>query len=80
LQSERLVIITYVLHMQTPSQLWKMELVGSRRTPYGCARLAFRHVFSSTVPVGYVGSTFGGKSDQFIVCAGKCLICHFDLA
>ncbi|OAX41895.1 WD40 repeat-like protein [Rhizopogon vinicolor AM-OR11-026] len=56
---------------QTPPQLWKMELFGSRRTPYGCARLTFRHVFSPTVSIEYVGSTFGGKNDQFVLCAGK---------
>jgi len=48
-----------------------MELVGSHRTPYGCARLTFHHLFSSTVSVEYVGSTFGGRHDQFILCAGK---------
>ncbi|KAG1767907.1 hypothetical protein EDD22DRAFT_873622 [Suillus occidentalis] len=57
---------------QSPPQLWKMDLVGGRgRAPRNCARLTFRHAFSSPVSVEYVGSTFGGKNDQFIVCAGK---------
>ncbi|KAJ8594595.1 WD40 repeat-like protein [Rhizopogon salebrosus TDB-379] len=56
---------------QTPPQLWTMALVGSPRTPYGCLRLTFHHVFSSTMSGGYVGSTFGGKDDQFILCASE---------
>ncbi|KAG0705772.1 WD40-repeat-containing domain protein [Suillus ampliporus] len=54
---------------QSPPQLWKMELIG--RTSQNCARLTLRHAFSSTVSIEYVGSTFGGKNDQFILCAGK---------
>lgn len=69
-----MVVVTYILHMQTPPQLWTMALVGSPRTPYGCLRLTFHHVFSSTISGGYVGSTFGGKDDQFILCASECLI------
>ncbi|KAG2032146.1 WD40-repeat-containing domain protein [Suillus americanus] len=57
---------------QSPPQLWKMDLVGGRgRAPRNCARLTFRHTFSSPVSIEYVESTFGGKSDQFILCAGK---------
>ncbi|KAG1735358.1 WD40-repeat-containing domain protein, partial [Suillus paluster] len=52
---------------QSPPQLWKMELVGGRN----CAKLTFRHEFSSRVSIEYVGSTFGGRNDQFILCAGK---------
>lgn len=74
------IVIAYILYAQTPPQLWKMELVGSHRTPYGCARLTFHHLFSSTVSVEYVGSTFGGRHDQFILCAGKCLVLCPDFA
>lgn len=57
---------------QSPPQLWKMDLVGGRgRATRNCARLTFRHAFSSPVSIEYVESTFGGKSDQFILCAGK---------
>ncbi|KAG2116886.1 WD40-repeat-containing domain protein [Suillus cothurnatus] len=57
---------------QSPPQLWKMDLVGGRgRATRNCARLTFRHEFSSPVSIEYVGSTFGGKNDQFILCAGK---------
>ena len=72
--SENDMVIAYTLHIQSPPQLWKME------TPHKSARLKFRHVFSSTVSVEYVGSTFAGKNDQFILCAGKCLILHCDLS
>lgn len=57
---------------QSPPQLWKMDLVGGRgRATRNCAKLTFRHAFSSPVSVEYVGLTFGGKNDQFILCAGK---------
>lgn len=57
---------------QSPPQLWKMDLVGGRgRASRNCARLTFRHAFLSPVSFEYVATTFGGKNDQFILCAGK---------
>ncbi|KAG2351999.1 WD40-repeat-containing domain protein [Suillus spraguei] len=64
--------ILFSFEDQSPPQLWKMDLVGGRgRAARNCARLTFRHAFSSPVSVEYVGLTFGGKNDQFILGAGK---------
>ena len=61
--------------LQTPAQLWKMELVRDARDreQYAqIARLTLRHTFLPKVHMDVAGpSYFGGKDDQLVLCAGK---------
>jgi WD40 repeat protein len=62
--------------LQTPAQLWKMELVRDARDrehPYAqIARLTLRHTYLPKVHMDFAGpSYFGGKEDQLVLCAGK---------
>jgi len=58
---------------KAPPQLWRVEMVKDwdDNTNYH-ARLSLRHTFMPKVPVDFAGpSYFGGKDDQFVLCAGK---------
>ncbi|KAF8835610.1 WD40 repeat-like protein [Paxillus ammoniavirescens] len=55
-------------------QLWKLEIVRDRdRSGYAhTSRLSFKHTFALKFPVDIVGPChFGGKDDQFVLCAAK---------
>ncbi|OJA19671.1 hypothetical protein AZE42_02823 [Rhizopogon vesiculosus] len=61
---------------KTPAQLWKMELVrGTRDREHPFAQIAtltLRHTYLPKAQIDFVGpSYFGGKDDQFVLCAGK---------
>ncbi|OJA15576.1 hypothetical protein AZE42_09006 [Rhizopogon vesiculosus] len=61
---------------KTPAQLWKMELVRDtkdREHPFAqIARLTLRHTYLPKAQIDFAGpSYFGGKDDQFVLCAGK---------
>ena len=60
---------------QAAPQLWKLELVRDRdRVEYAqTSRLNLKHTFALKGPVDIAGPChFGGKDDQFVLCAGKC--------
>ncbi|KAF8141847.1 WD40-repeat-containing domain protein [Boletus edulis] len=55
-------------------QLWKLEIVRDRdRVEYAqTSRLNLKHTFALKGPVDIAGPChFGGKDDQFVLCAGK---------
>ncbi|KAF8552230.1 WD40 repeat-like protein [Imleria badia] len=55
-------------------QLWKLEIVRDRdRVEYAqTSRLNLKHTFTLKGPVDIAGPChFGGKDDQFVLCAGK---------
>ncbi|KIJ06708.1 hypothetical protein PAXINDRAFT_177738 [Paxillus involutus ATCC 200175] len=55
-------------------QLWKLEFVRDRdRSDYAhTSRLSLKHTFGLKFPVDIVGPCqFGGKDDQFVLCAAK---------
>ncbi|KAG9312798.1 WD40-repeat-containing domain protein [Chiua virens] len=55
-------------------QLWKLEIVRDRdRLQYAqTSRLSLKHTFALKGPVDIAGPChFGGKDDQFVLCAGK---------
>ncbi|KAF9220007.1 hypothetical protein BS17DRAFT_810896 [Gyrodon lividus] len=55
-------------------QLWKLEIVRDRnRSEYALtSRLSFKHTFVLKFPVDIAGPChFGGKDDQFVLCAAK---------
>ncbi|KAF8558609.1 WD40 repeat-like protein [Imleria badia] len=55
-------------------QLWKLEIVRDRdRIEYAqTSRLNLKHTFAFKGPVNIAGPChFGGKDDQFVLCAGK---------
>ena len=59
---------------QTAPQLWKLEIVRDRdRAEYAqTSRLNLKHTFALKGPVDIAGPChFGGKDDQFVLCAGK---------
>jgi hypothetical protein len=64
-----------------------MELVRDargREQPYAqVARLILRHTYLPKAQVDFAGSSyFGGKEDQLVLCAGKCMLlltCYFHL-
>ncbi|KDQ13401.1 hypothetical protein BOTBODRAFT_66862 [Botryobasidium botryosum FD-172 SS1] len=60
----QLALVSY--ENQTPPQLWRIPLIRDQ------ARLQRMHTYMPHAPVDFAGhSYFGGKEDQFVICAGK---------
>lgn len=67
-------IRTYSISSQAAPQLWKLEMVRDRdRAEYAqTSRLNLKHTFALKGAVDIAGPChFGGKDDQFVLCAGK---------
>ena len=63
----------FILSQAAP-QLWKLEIVRDReRSGYAqTSRLNLKHTFALKGAVDIAGPChFGGKDDQFVLCAGK---------
>ncbi|KAH7885671.1 hypothetical protein F5I97DRAFT_1809446 [Phlebopus sp. FC_14] len=58
---------------KAPPQLWKLEIVRDREKENGSytSRLGLRHTFLKAPPDIAGPSYFGGKDDQYVLCAGK---------
>ncbi|KIJ65300.1 hypothetical protein HYDPIDRAFT_28014 [Hydnomerulius pinastri MD-312] len=59
---------------KAPPQLWKLETIRDRdRSELAyTSRLSLKHTFALKGPVDIAGPChFGGKDDQFVLCAGK---------
>jgi len=65
---------TNSISSQAAPQLWKLEIVRDRdRAEYAqTSRLNLKHTFALKGSVDIAGPChFGGKDDQFVLCAGK---------
>ncbi|KAL4062342.1 hypothetical protein J3A83DRAFT_4110084 [Scleroderma citrinum] len=57
---------------KAPPQLWKVEVVRDRDNNCYTSRLTPKHTFVLKVHVDFAGPCyFGGREDQFVLCAGK---------
>lgn len=72
-QTIRSGVVALISYENTaPPQLWKLDLVKDRGTSTLHARLTLRHTYLPKFPVDFAGpSSFGGKNNELILCAGK---------
>lgn len=57
---------------KSPPQLWKLEIVRDRDNNCYTSRLSLKHTYTRKAQFELAGPCyFGGRDDQFVLCAGK---------